>query len=371
MADPIRIGVLGAGSIGIRGALAHLCVGDYADRVVLAAVCDSVPGRAAAAAEKYGAPQAFEDYDAMLREGDIDAVTIGTPIGLHYEQGLKAIEAGKHLHFNKTMTTTVEEADDLIARAEARGVKLVASPGQMLRPHLQQIRKLIEDGELGRLAWAATGAGFGSYHEKEGVRQGEDVLSNINPAWYWRKPGGGPLYDMTVYGLHALTGVLGPAKRVTALSGALVTEREFRGEVYPSDCDDNTLLLLDFGQALFAFCYGTAAGSLVATFGSPTFFGTKGSIAGTTLNGKPFDYPGREVGETAGMNAVLPHHNERHPTEEFHVFEDIMQLVDLVREGIPTSATAEHARHVIDIIESAYQAAETGQTQELRTTFER
>ena len=55
--------------------------------------------------------------------------------------------------------------------------------------------------------------------------------------------------------------------------------------------------------------------------------------------------------------------------QEAHVFEDIMQLVDWVREDKPTPVTAEHARHVVDIIESAYRAAETGKTQELKTTF--
>lgn len=369
MPAPLRLGVLGAGSIGIRGTLNHLVIGDHVELVTLAAVCDSVPGRAAAAADKYGAPQAFEDLDDMLARGDLDAVTIGTPIGLHYEQGLRCIAAGKHLHFNKTMTTTTDEATDLIERAAAAGVKLVSSPGQMLRPHLRRIRHLLEDGALGRLAWAATGAGFGSYHEREGVRQGDDVLSNINPAWYWRKPGGGPLYDMTVYGLHALTGILGPARRVTALSGTLVREREFRGVPYACDCDDNTLILLDFGGALYAFCYGTAAGTLVTMFGSPTFFGTGGSIVGETLNGEPFDYPGRELAARLGPNAALPHYTERHPIEEFHVYEDILQLAGWVREGVPTISTAEHARHVIEIIEAAYRAAETGVTQELATTF--
>lgn len=369
MAAPIRIGVLGAGSIGIRGALIHLAVGDYQDRLTLAAVCDTVPGRAAAAADRFGVPQHFDDYDEMLRRGDIDAITIGTPIGLHYEQGLKAIAAGKHLHFNKTMTTTTEEADDLIARAAAAGVQVVASPGQMLRPHLQRIKKLIGDGAIGQLAWAVTGAAFGSYHEQERVRQGDDVLSNINPAWYWRKPGGGPLYDMTVYGLHALTGILGPARRVTAVSGNLVKEREFRGEPFTCDCDDNTAMLIDFGSAVFAFGYGTAAGNLITAFGTPTFFGLKGNITGFQLNGEAFDYPGREASDRLGMNAALPHFNERHPIEEFHVFEDIMQLVDLLREGTPTVSTAEHARHVIEIIEACYRAAETGRTQELRTTF--
>ena len=140
-------------------------VGDFNDLVRLTAVCDTVPGGAQAAAEKYGAAQAFDDYDELLAKGDFDALTLGTPISLHYDQGVKAVEAGKHIHFNKTMTTTTDEADDLIARAEKKGVKLVASPGQMLRPHHQRIKELIAEGAIGRLAWAATGAAFGSYHE--------------------------------------------------------------------------------------------------------------------------------------------------------------------------------------------------------------
>ncbi len=370
MTQPIRMAVLGAGSIGIRAALNHLVIGDYADRVVLAAVCDAVPGRAKAAAEKYNVPQHFDDYDELLAKGDFDAITVGTPIGMHYEQGVKAIEAGKHLHFNKTMTTTVVEADDLIARAQINDVKMVASPGQMLHPHNRRIRKMIGDGAIGQLIWAAVGAGFGAYHEAESVRTGDDVLTNINPSWYWRKPGGGPLYDMTVYGLHTMTGILGPARRVTALSGNAIQEREFRGEMVACDCDDNTLMLLDFGQVQFAFVYGTAAGSIVG-FGDPTFMGTKGTIAGTKMNGQPFDYPGREQVEAQGGQSDLPHVTGKHiGLGEEHVYEDMMQLVDLVREGTPTPSTPEHARHVVDIIESAYRAAETGQTQELSTTFE-
>src|SRR5437588_5199439 len=172
----------------------------------------------------------------MLARGDIEAITLGTPIGLHYDQGIKAVRAGKHVHFNKTMTTTADQADSLISEAHARGVKLVASPGEMLRPHNRRIRDLVREGALGKLAWAAVGAAFGTYHEREDLRLGDDPLSNINPTWYWRKEaGGGPLYDMTVYGLHGMTGILGPAKRVTAFSGVGIKEREFRGQMYTSD----------------------------------------------------------------------------------------------------------------------------------------
>jgi predicted dehydrogenase len=130
----LGIGVVGAGSIGIRGALAHLSLEDVQDRVFLAAVCDPVPGRAPAAARRFGVARAYERYEDLLEDPALDAVTLCTPIGLHYEQGLQAIEAGKHVHFNKTMTTTAVAATDLIERAETAGVKLVASPGEMLRP---------------------------------------------------------------------------------------------------------------------------------------------------------------------------------------------------------------------------------------------
>ncbi|MBW3624418.1 MAG: Gfo/Idh/MocA family oxidoreductase [Armatimonadetes bacterium] len=311
-------------------------------------------------------PHHYESYEELLSDDTVDAVTIASPIGLHYDQGIQAVRAGKHIHFNKTMTTTVDEADRLINEAEARGVKLVSSPGQMLRPHNQAIRKLIQDGAIGKISWATTGAAFGTYHEKERVRTGTDVLSNVDPSWYYRKPGGGPLYDMTVYGLHSLTGVLGPAKRVTAMSGVGLCEREFNGKMVPCDMDDNTLILVDFGNVLFAFVYGTFAGS-ISEFGSPSYFGEKGSITGTKMNGQPIEFPG--AGQDS--NSLLPHVKGQHQgMEEAHVWEDIMQLVDLVLDGTPTPSNAEHARHVIDIIESAYRSSDTGQAQDLRTTFE-
>jgi predicted dehydrogenase len=189
------------------------------------------------------------------------------------------------------------------------------------------------DRLLGRLAWATTGAAFGSYHEGERVRQGADVLSNVNPAWYWRKPGGGPMYDMTVYGLHSLTGVLGPARRVTGMSGVALRERTYRGETYPCDADDNTFLVLDYGDSTCAFVYGALSG-MVSSFGAANYFGTKGAIVGDALNGTPIDYPGRQrlADSKIGDNALLPHVTGKHAeAEEAHVFEDIMQLVDWVR----------------------------------------
>ena len=374
MGDVVRMGVVGAGTIAQRGILPHLSQDDVQDRVVLQAVCDPVPGRAEGVASRFGVTHAFTDYEELLAKGDVDAVTIASPIGLHFEQGKLALEAGKHIHFNKTMTTTVAEATELIDLANAKGLKIVASPGEVLRPQVQAVRRAVAEGKIGVPTWAIAGASFGTYHLDEPERKGDSPVTTINPSWYFRKPGGGPLYDVTVYALHGLTTVLGPAKRVTAISGVRIPMREFNGEPVPTDADDITGMLIDFGDGLFAMSYGAAAGGLNYWF-TGKYFGTEGQIDGYTLNGEPLDYPEKHLADEAGggvkgaqvtlKHVVGPHRD----IDEQHVFEDIMQLVDWVRDDVCTPVTAERARHVIDIIESAFRAAETGCAQELTTTF--
>ena len=360
MGDAVGMGVVGAGSIGIRAALMHLSLPDVQDRVRLAAVCDPVQGRAEAAAAKYGVAGHYTEYKDLLADPQVDAVTICSPIGLHYEQGMAAIEAGKHIHFNKTMAIHVSECDEMIARANERGVHLVASPGMMLHPHNRRLRKRILEGALGKLVWAVVGSSIGKYHLAEQVRLGDDVLSNIDPTWYFRRPGGGPQYDVTVYSLHNLTGILGPAKRVTAMSGLALPERQFLGETIACDMDDNTMMLLEFGDAFFAFVYGTVVGR-VAMGNQPSIFGTENSIVGTRLGDEELSLEGDHQPHVVGEHATMG---------ERHVFEDMMQLVDWIRDDTPSIASAEHARHVVDIIESGYRSAKTGVTQALRTRFE-
>jgi predicted dehydrogenase len=375
---PVRIGVVGVGAIALRGILPHLVQDDVRDRVRVHAVCDPVVERARAAAEQYDIPRAYESLDELLADDAVDAVTVASPIGLHYDHCRRALEAGKHLHVNKTMCTTVAEADGLIALAQANDLRLVPSPGEALRPQLRRTRELIEEGAIGELAWAICGGSFELYHETEPERLDAPGGRPVDPAWYFRKPGGGPLYDITVYALHQLTTVLGPAQRVTALSGIRVRERAFLDARIAADADDNTVLLLDFGESRFAVVHGTAAGRVSEQFGAGVYFGTRGTIDGGLLNGEPFDFPGREligdapVTDWEAQMRVLPHVVGPHCTmPESHVFEDIMQLVDSVADGKPSHVTPEHARHVIDVIESGYRAAESGTTQTLTTAFDR
>jgi predicted dehydrogenase len=371
--QPVRLGIVGVGTLAQR-LLMHLTLPDVAEAAVVTHLCDPVEGRAAEAAEAFGVPRWSTDLASLLSDDEVDAVSICSPIGLHYEQGLAAIRAGKHVHFNKTMTVSCDQATEIIEEAKVQGVRIVASPGEVLRAHHVEVKRLIAEGAIGKVCWAACGAAFGTYHLDEKERRGTSVAKAIDPSWYFRLPGGGPLYDITAYALHGLTGILGSAKRVTAMSGVRIPERQFGSTAIRTEADDNTLILLDFGDGLFAFAYGAAAGILSDEVWDVTgrYYGTTGSIVGFTLNGVPFDYEGRELASGApdGEKWLLPHVGPAHRTLlEQHVYEDVMQLVDWVRIGVPSKVTAEHARHVIEIIECAYAAAKTGQTQSLRTTI--
>ena len=122
--NQVRLGIVGAGTISLR-VLRHLVQPDVAERVSLTAICDPVPGRARGVAGKFAIRRWFSEYEALLECDEVDAVTIASPISFHYEQVSQALLAGKHAHCNKTMATTVREAEELIKLARERNVRLV------------------------------------------------------------------------------------------------------------------------------------------------------------------------------------------------------------------------------------------------------
>ena len=369
MKAPVRLGLAGCGSVSQRGLLPHLAQEDIRRWCELAAVMDPVPGRAEATATKFGAKLWFDDYDAMLAS-PIDAVVIASPIGVHFQQAMSAIAAHKHVHLNKTMTTTKAEADAVIAAARRAGVKVVASPGIGHGSQPRRIKEILAAGEIGRVYWAETGTAGGG-HELEPFRAGDDVLSNVNPAWYYRKPGGGPMYDMAVYALHHITSILGPAKQVTGMSGVGLRERSFKGARIPVEMDDNTHLLLDFGDSLFCLVYGSNSyGGPARPFASCYLSGSEGALAtgpaGLEVWGPRIADGHRLETFRSDTSLVFGPHVD---LPERHVYSDIMHLVDCALNDKEPVVSAEHARHVIEIIELGYKAAEAGQTQRLTTTF--
>jgi predicted dehydrogenase len=384
MRAPVKAGLIGCGSLSLIGILPQLAEPDAKERIELVAVCDVNETRARETAERFGVPDAYSDAQDLIAREDINLVLVITPIEYHYPLTMDALRAGKHVYVQKTMATTYGEAREMVETARERGLTLVAAPGQMLAPAMQAMKQLVSSGALGDVYWAWGSTG-GWYHD-EPTRRGEGALGAVDPTWYYRAAGG-PLRDVTVYVLHSLTGVLGPAQRVTAMSGIRNPMRQWRDKAIPVEVDDNSLLLLDFGGATYAMAGGHASrtGELVQ-WGAMGIYGSGGAIE--TLEIEPLSgHPTRlsiraadGAAESVGLRQLddgafasatwLPYVTETHASiPEPHVYSDILHAVDCIERGEHPLVSGEHGAHVVEIIEKGYLAAQTGVTQELESRF--
>jgi predicted dehydrogenase len=363
MKGVLGLGIVGAGAEALR-IVPHFLEDDAKQKVALAAVCDPAPGRAEAAAKRFGIKNWYLQYEDLLSCSAVDIITLVSPIGLHFSQGMLAAESGKHIHFNKTMTVTKEEADTLIAAAEKKDVKITASPGNMLFPMNQRKRKYILEGKLGRLVWTAGCSGNAArYHLNEPGRKEGNEAFRASPAWYFKKNGGGPLYDSTVYPLHTMTGVIGPARTVTAVTSMMRDSFVFNGEPIKNEMDDFIWMFIGFDHGVYGLisAFPTAA---PFAYGDAhcVFYGLEDFINEQGFQGKE---------SLIREDDLMPHGSKRH-TEigEAHVYEDIMQLADWVGfGGGKPLCSAEHARHVLEIIDGCYESAASGRTVKINSAF--
>lgn len=369
---PLRLGLIGCGVVSTRDVLPNLVRPEVRQRLELVAVCDIVEPRARATAEVFGVPRYYADYEQLVRDPDIDAVAIQTPVSHHLPAALAAVQAGKHVYVQKTITLTVAEADRLIVAARAAGVQIVAAPGNHIRSQImREIRDHVRGGRVGKICWGRSSKG--TRHEDD-ARRNDTAGRDVDPTWYY-KSGGGPLRDAAVYDIHTLTWMLGPARRVMAMSGVAVPVRQWRDRTIDVEMDDNTHFILDFGDNRFVVfssqfikdsprvptleLYGEHGAFIVPGDGSGTYEFI-GESADRDRHGfkEKLVYAGRDpipVGQQTGL--------------EHYIVADIVHLADCVASGRHPILSAEHARHAVEIIEKVYQSARTGQTLDLATTF--
>jgi predicted dehydrogenase len=274
------------------------------------------------------------------------------------------LEAGRHLYSEKTLALTVAEATSLIVTAQAHGVKLGAAAATMLAPIYRQVRHLIRRGAIGKVAFAKVSSSHGG--------PAYDRAWPADPTWFYQR-GAGPLRDLGVYGLHTITGLLGPAARVTALSGLSDPTRVVRGGPNSGrqinvEEDDMTLLLLDFGDSRFAmvdasFCVrATRQRSLAAL----EIYGADGTIAADIWA----DSDKLMLWQDDRQRAVQGWTSLESDPAPWDLASAVDHMVDCIADDRPVIPSAEHARHVLEIMEKAVVAARSGETQTLETSFE-
>ncbi len=183
--------------------------------------------------------------------------------------------------------------------------------------------------------------------------------------------GGGPVFDSAIDAITRITGLIGPARRVTAFSGLSASRREILQKnnqefLIPTAQDDTTLLLLDFGDSRYGYINSSWFGGASKT--PPLeIIGSDGSIAVTHA---------RETDASAQEIVVHVFHEKTARWDEFPLTEGLWRIPTglthfgrCLSDGNQPDTSIRHALHVIEVLEKTYVAARSGQAQDIATTF--
>ena len=356
MIDRRRLAILGPGDVAQRDYLPEFH--RIADRAEIVAARDRAERRAREVAESHGAGW-FTDEATMLAETHPDALVNLTPIQEHSETTLTALEAGVHVYSEKPLAGSVADGRKLAAAAADRGLVLVAAPCVMLFPQIVVTGRLLDEGRIGEVH-SARGTVMGAVPPWPGFTS--------DPTPYFRR-GGGPLVDLGVYPLHAITGLVGPARRVAALSSRVhdaftVPDGPAAGTRIEPEVDDTWVALLDLGDGRIATVEANYS-SHATTAAELELMGTHGTIALSLLDvSAPI-----EVLTGDGRTRVDVPRTGRDEGPD-HLL-GVEHLLDRIDDGATPIPSAAHAIHVLEMVEGAERSSREGTFVTLGTTIDR
>lgn len=346
----IRVGVIGCGSVS-NMYLPHLSQSPY---VELVSTCDIRYERAKEQAAKYNVPNHYPNIDAMLAGAPFDLMVTLTDMQEHGRLNKQAIMSGKHVWSEKPMANTYAEGKELLDLAKSKGLRIWGAPAVVNSPQFAFMSQTIREGKLGKVA--AAHAHYG----------------HLGPDWsaFFYEKGGGSLPDLGVYNIATLTGLLGPAKSIVAMTKIVTKERNIVGKgVIPVEAEDNAMILMDHGDGTLShvqcgFNYFDPYGHEGEGQDKPTIsiWGTKGNMSLIGYDWAPF-----------GVDLAT---KDNEKTQRFakdpgtYVWQEGASVIaeSLVKKTEPL-INAEHALHVLEIMEAARESERSGKRIELRSVF--
>lgn len=356
--DPVRIGVVGSGMIS----------GIYLKNMIERFDCLEVKGLGSAHPEnarkraaEFGIPA--RTVDELLADPEIDMIVNLTPTSAHEGLIRRALEAGKHVYTEKTLTDSYPTAEALRALAAEKGLCLGSAPDTFLGAALQTARKAIDDGLIGTVTSFAFAAN----------RDNRLLTSFFR---FLNLPGGGCGYDYAVYYLTALVALLGPVSQVAAMVRApYPTHPDINPDsatfgqniATPNESELSATLRLESGvcgtahlncdsvmedQAFFAI-YGTDG---ILYLPDPNGFGGDVRLlpAGKSWEPRParvLDCPFGFAENSRGLGPA--------------------DMALAIREGRPCRAGAEMACHVLEVIDRVKESSAQGRFLDVTSTCAR
>ncbi|MFC9352022.1 Gfo/Idh/MocA family protein [Arthrobacter sp. NPDC057013] len=181
MSEKLRWGILGTARI-VRKTIPAL---QETKNGEVAGIASRTEEKAKEYADRYGIPQAFGSYEALLASPDIDAVYVPLPNALHLEWILKSLDAGKHVLCEKPLAMTVAECEVIARKADETGLKVLEGFMYRFHPRFEKLQELLAANVLGKLTFIHVAHSF-------------DAGGDDNIRWYTGL-GGGALFDTGGY----------------------------------------------------------------------------------------------------------------------------------------------------------------------------
>ena len=347
----LKVAIIGCGSVSNRY-IPHL---QTSPLIEIVSLCDIKPERAIAQNKQYNVnATTYASIDEMLKGVLFDMMVTLTDMQVHGALNKKALLAGKHVWSEKPMANTYAEGKALLDLAKTRKLRIWGAPAVVNSPQFEFMSKMIQEGKIGRIASA-----HGQY-------------GHTGPTWsaFFYEKDGGSMPDLGVYNMATLTGLLGPAKSVMAMTSIVNPERtvDDKGKI-KVQAEDNAHVLLEHDKGVIShvMCgfnyfdpHGHEAGNqslhsiqIYGDYGNMRLIGYDWETNGVMLD-TSWDKPAELMSKEKGG---------------YEWQEGATKIGEALLKGTEPRINVEHALHVLEIIEAARKSSATGMKVKLKSKF--
>jgi predicted dehydrogenase len=346
----IKVAIIGCGSVSGQY-LPHLSKSPY---VELVSVCDIKYDRALKRAKEFNVPNSFPHIDKLLAGPHFDLMLTLTDMQEHGRLNKIALMANRNVWTEKPMANTYKEGRALLDLAKERKLRIWGAPAVVNSPQFAFMSHALRDGKLGSVS---------SAHAHYG---------HTGPTWsaFFYEAGGGSLPDLGVYNIATLTGLLGPAKSVVAMTSIVTPERvvDDKGKIQVK-AEDNAMLLMDHGSGIIShvqcgFNYFDPYGHMGKGQEKPSIiiWGSEGNMSLVGYDWAP-----------NGVDMITKEHEKSErflPDPGTYVWQEGASVIsEAMVKGTEPLINAEHALHVLEIIEGSRESQKTGKRIDLVSKF--
>ena len=360
MTKELGVGIIGCGNISTT----YLSLAPLFKGLKMLACADINPEAAKLRAEEYGVTA--QTVEELLANDELDVIVNLTIPATHFSVSKAILEAGKHVYSEKPLVLSLEEGEQLRALAKAKNLAVGCAPDTFLGGSHQLARQYIDEGGVGRITSGTChvmSPGMESWHP--------------NPGFFFLA-GGGPILDLGPYYIANLINLIGPVKRVAALTSMAnpfrtITSQPLAGTQIPVETPTNIHALLEFQNAATitlsaswdVWAHRHANMELYGTEGSifvpdPNFFGGKVEVSGRSNEIKPlemWDHP------FAKDNQESP----RGPRANYRTA-GLADMAMALIENRDARCSLERTLHGIDVMTGILKSGEDGCFVDMTTT---